>query len=676
MIEDKVFVQWTQASGTNQLYLTTNTGGAWTAVSGASTTQGLVSHPFVSGPAATPTIYQPVCTSNCGFIAPGGTILKITGARGSTATVTTVGSSLGTLGTYDDGIGAWLIQEPALGVDPNNANHLIAADTASSKMKVSTDGGATWTVDQQLTSLVTGYGRYGFTIPTFGTQVHAIAFDPNDGNHILVGTHEAGIVATIDGGTTWTTVLGSRQIPNVTAFFFDKVQKDILVSSYGRGIWKLDATRRAATLAYSGATSGDYNDQVTLAADLYDQAGGPSSPIQGATVSLVLGGQSCGGLTTDALGHVACTITLNQVPGSYSVSASFAGNAQWNAASTSRAFTIKREDTQLAYTGDTTQDYHDPATMSATLSDPADGLPIAGKVLTFTLGVGDTCSTGPTDAAGRASCTIVPTQPAGPTPLVTTFAGDTYFLPATVTTTFVIRREETATTYTGPTVIANAVPTTFSGVLKEDGITPIAGRSLTMTLGTGASQQSCTTGPTDASGSAGCVIVPNQPLGPGSVRAAFGGDAFYLPSSDTRATILFGFLDRGAFVIGDGNVTMGVTDTFWGARWASSNSLSRGAAPDAFKGFASATTEPPRCGSDWTARPGNSGRPPATLPAYMGVVVSSMVDQHGATIGGNTVEILVVKTDPGYADDPGHPGTGLLVASPTDPTQPAVYCHA
>ena len=85
---------------------------------------------------------------------------------------------------------------------------------------------------------------------------------------------------------------------------------------------------------------------------------------------------------------------------------------------------------QATYTGATTADYHDPATVSATLTDPDSGTPIVGTTLTFQLGSSsiDTCSA-VTDDLGGASCSITPTQPAGNYPITAAFAGDTYYLP-------------------------------------------------------------------------------------------------------------------------------------------------------------------------------------------------------------------------------------------------------
>ena len=603
------------------------------------------------------------------------------GIRSGTATVSAADTGLGTLGTYNDGYGAFLTSEPAFGVDPNNSTHLVAADAGSNQMKVSTTSGTSWTADANLTNRVTDFGRYNFKVDSLvGSQAHAVAFDPANGNRILVGTEAAGIIASVDGGATWQRMLGSKSVSAVTSFFFDEVNKAIFVSSYGRGLWKLDMTRRAATLDYTGDTHDDFNDSATLSAHLYDSANGPSSPIDHVTVNFTLGSQSCSG-QTDNNGNVSCVIpTLTQNAGPYTVTASYAGDAQWLPQTTSTPFTIDREDTALTYTGATTQDYHDPATMSAHLFDPTDNVGIAGKTLTFTLGVGDTCSAGPTDSSGNASCTIVPTQQAGNYPVVVNFAGDGNNQPASTTFfPFVITEEETTTTYTGDTLIANARMAHLAGVLKEDGIVPIPGRPLVFTLGTGITAQTCT-GITDATGTAGCDILVNQPLGPGTVRVDFDPldvDEFYLPSSDTRTTLVFGFPDRGAFVIGDQDVALNATVEFWGSDWAKVNHLSGGAAPDAFKGFASnANTNPPVCGVLWTARPGNSGNPPDTVPSYMGIYVSSSITKTGATTTGDVFEIVVVKTDPGYAGNPGHHGTGTLVASPSMPTQPAVFCHA
>ncbi len=125
----------------------------------------------------------------------------------------------------------------------------------------------------------------------------------------------------------------------------------------------------------------------------------------------------------------------------------------------------------------------------------------------------------------------------------------------------------------------------------------------------------------------------------------------------------YGVLAGGSFVIGDKNAAVGTAVTFWGAQWWKLNSLTGGAAPAAFKGFETSAS-PPACGVNWTTGPGNSPPPPAgPLPAYMAVIVSSSIGKSGATISGNTVKVVIVKTNPGYDANPGHAGTGTVIAT-------------
>jgi hypothetical protein len=215
----------------------------------------------------------------------------------------------------------------------------------------------------------------------------------------------------------------------------------------------------------------------------------------------------------------------------------------------------------------------------------------------------------------------------------------------------------TTLTYTGPTLFANGAPATLTAVLKQKdaGNTPVSGRSVTLTLGS----QSCT-GTTNASGTASCTI-PNlaQTLGPEPITATFAGDSVYQPSSTTASAIVFAYTTGGSFVVGDRSDSGSVT--FWGAQWAKANSLSGGAAPNSFKGFADGGT--PACGSGWSASPGGSGNPPASIGSYIAVIASSSISKSGPNISGDTSKIVIVKTDAGYAADPSHPGTGTVVAT-------------
>ncbi len=345
----------------------------------------------------------------------------------------------------------------------------------------------------------------------------------------------------------------------------------------------------------------------------------------------------------------------------YTVYASGAGMS--NVTNFFQSYVVTSTPTTVTYTGATAGDYHDNVTLSAVLSLSGTSAGVAGETITFTIGT-QSC-TGVTDAAGAASCDLTLNQIPGSYTVTATFAGDGLFQASSASTPFTITREETTLTYTGDTIIANNTTAHLSGVLLEDGTVPIVGRTVVFTLGTDGTAQSCSA-VTDAAGVAACTIFPvNQPFGAGLVTATFAGDAFYLPSSASATTIIFAFLDHGSFVLGDQTASGSVE--FWGHDWSRRNVLSGGRAPASFKGFASTiSTNPPACGDTWTSRPGNSSRPPDTIPPFMGVVVSSSITKSGSTISGNAPEIVVVQTDPGYAPDPGHPGTGTVVA---------VYCH-
>jgi hypothetical protein len=124
-----------------------------------------------------------------------------------------------------------------------------------------------------------------------------------------------------------------------------------------------------------------------------------------------------------------------------------------------------------------------------------------------------------------------------------------------------------------------------------------------------------------------------------------------------------------AFVIGNGNASVGAAVNFWGAQWWKNNSLHIAdapadlSAPSAFKGFAvSLDPTAPLCGP-FTTSTGNSSNPPAgPLPATMTVLIANSVVQSGSTITGNIVGWATVSTDPGYDGDPGHPGTGTVLS--------------
>jgi hypothetical protein len=266
-------------------------------------------------------------------------------------------------------------------------------------------------------------------------------------------------------------------------------------------------------------------------------------------------------------------------------------------------------------------------------------------------------------------------------PADATFGGDTVYAGSTGTASFALGKEDTTIAYTGPTVIlAGSSSATLTAHLVEDGANDDdadpgsappdpAGQSVTLGLGS----QSCV-GTTDSSGDVSCAISSvSVGLGPEPLTATFTGDAWYRPSSDASQTaIVFAFPSGGAFVLGDATVaaaTPATPVTWWSSQWFGANALTGGVAPAAFKGFADGVTTLPTkspansCGTTFTSSGGSSPPPAAGVPSYMGVVVAGSATKSGSTIGGTWARIVVVKTDPGYAANSGHPGTGKIVAT-------------
>ncbi len=139
------------------------------------------------------------------------------------------------------------------------------------------------------------------------------------------------------------------------------------------------------------------------------------------------------------------------------------------------------------------------------------------------------------------------------------------------------------------------------------------------------------------------------------------GDSLVLAAGETAScsitnTFIAGYLERGAFVIGDQDAQIGATVTWWSPMWWKANSLSGAPAPASFKGFAATfSVGGPVVGGTWSTGPGSKSQPPDTVPEYMVVIVTSSVAKSGSSISGDIVSIVLVKTDPTF-------GTGTVVS--------------
>ena len=414
LISPGVYLQWSSTSPpTNQLYLTTDSGSTWNPVTGASTSLQFADRMVISGPAASPTVYQTVKRS-------GGLqgLIKITGVLTPSATISNADTGIGNIPYWCSGQGSFRCPQ-VFGVDPNNPNHLIVADTSVNEMMVSTNGGLNWAPDARLTQLVTGFGQFQFSQPTglpgIGVEAHTIAFDPSNGNTILVGTEQAGIIASFDGGNTWGQLGGSNAVPAVSSFFFDEVQKDAFASTYGRGLWKLDLsqvlttdlaiTKTAPTPTVTAGTNFTYTIAITNNGP-DDASNVTVTDTLPAGVSLVSTSIPC----TNTTGTLTCTIGgLPNGAGAAITVTVFVPSAGVGAPTITNTATVSSEnlDSNAANnTASVTTTVVFVADLAITKTESPSPAP-AGTNITYTIGVSNA---GPSDAANTV---VTETLPAG-----------------------------------------------------------------------------------------------------------------------------------------------------------------------------------------------------------------------------------------------------------------------
>jgi hypothetical protein len=413
-------------------------------------------------------------------------------------------------------------------------------------------------------------------------------------------------------------------------------------------------THAAGTMATVTAKVTDIEGKPVAGQEVtFEVTGGPNSGVTGSA-------------TTNASGEASFTYTGSLSAGTDSVVASFIDSLKNK--HTSNSVEVIWEDPKITATG---------KNVSGT-----EGAEVNGTVATFT--DPDTSATASEYSAsiewgdGTTSSGTV----SGGSGSFSVSGGHTYAdegtYPVAVKITDVDNSGNTATTSSTASIgdaalsatgVSTTSPMAFSGTVANltDANTGGSASDFTATIEWGDGTSSSGT----VSGSGGSYTVSGNHLygttGPFEVTVTIIDDGGSTAEAKSKI-LVFATTAGGNFVIGDENAATGTSVTFWGAQWWKANSLSGGGAPASFKGFANSPSGAPACGSNWSTGPGNSSGPPAgPLPGYIAVIVSSHVTKSGSNISGDTAQVVVVKTNPGYGPNPGHAGTGTVVA---------VVCHS
>ena len=100
-------------------------------------------------------------------------------------------------------------------------------------------------------------------------------------------------------------------------------------------------------------------------------------------------------------------------------------------------------------------------------------------------------------------------------------------LPSTGKSTFTENKAPTTVTYTGSTSITSGNSPVLSATLTSNGA-PLAGQTVTFTVGSGSSAQNCS-GTTNSAGKVSCSICSfNQSASPLPVTVTYGGNSYYV----------------------------------------------------------------------------------------------------------------------------------------------------
>ncbi|HVQ37351.1 MAG TPA: hypothetical protein VMS31_07455, partial [Pyrinomonadaceae bacterium] len=300
------------------------------------------------------------------------------------------------------------------------------------------------------------------------------------------------------------------------------------------------------------------------------------------------------------------------------------------------------------------------------------GNALANHQLKFTVGAQTVSAM--TDNNGVASTSVISTSASPTVPVSVSFTGDDNYSPAQDAASLKTERLATVIQYSGKTTLATGTSESLSAALLDaTNQRPIPNAVLRFEVGS--TQVSATTNANGVA-TANITLPPTQTFESSPLKIIFAGDECRTAASvaiDVTAYL------QTSFVIWGGNnerLRIGQSVNFWGHSWAKQVTAGDYKAHGDFKGYADTvnrsqlcqvnvrtTGAPPLNDSCWSTKPGQSF-PPETIPAYIGVIVSTSIDKGGPRDFGNIAAMVVVRVDaqPPYGPDPGKPGFGTIVA--------------
>lgn len=271
-------------------------------------------------------------TSPVFYVRSGGLLRRVSGL-GLSAVTTPADVGLNNIGFY--------------GVSVNDPNRLYAFDCAADcvgagRVVSSRDGGASWLTDSVLTRLIQ-QNQYADVYPIdprndpLYAEAGAFAFDPADEDIIVAGTGHAGVLVSIDGGSSWGHLPVS--VPIVRSIFFERNRGHFFFSTYSRGVWevRLGATS-IGIIPVNGATGLIVNWTAVLRDTnlgalagrtvIFELVNATGAPVQSASA------------VTSESGYAIAPVQLIASVGNYTLRARYAGETELAGSETEAPFQV------------------------------------------------------------------------------------------------------------------------------------------------------------------------------------------------------------------------------------------------------------------------------------------------------------------------------------------------
>lgn len=269
--------------------------------------------------------------------------------------------------------------------------------------------------------------------------------------------------------------------------------------------------------------AGSPEELITLSAQLQRVSDG--SGIGNAVVHFSMDGTDIGSGTTDATGSATVNWVIADGPAQRTIGASFAGDAQYAAASATGTFTTVALATRL-WVADRTQRIGGLTELKARLVR-SDNAPVAGKDITFRVD-GTVVGTAPTDANGyaRYASYMVPNgSGTGSRAIVAEWSGSGGYLPSSRAATLTVLKSLPNIWVLPRTVAHGANARLYAYFRSMPGYHPLEGKPVTFKVD-GTWIADVVTGSGADAGIARYLYTTVEPPGTHTIRCEFAGDAW------------------------------------------------------------------------------------------------------------------------------------------------------